>query len=232
MYCFAHRRFRFSDFLKRTLPKNPDGFLPKPALYISLLLASVALISFIPSAANTSAFMAVTRIAGLLPYSFLILPYVVPTSWGIIPTHPHESRSTYLTLFRTMTFLSAFLHARSTLLALFTDTPQSTHYRHSLLHPFKDQEEHRSFVDRSYIAMSRVFGAIGEHPAVGSVGWDVLLTGLSIGLWAAIRGLDVQQILDMNVPLTWDAGRGLKNIFVGNQGNSNDEAKASTIPKP
>jgi hypothetical protein len=27
------------------------------------------------------------------------------------------------------------------------------------------------------------------------VGWDVLLSGLSVGVWAATRGLDVQKML-------------------------------------
>lgn len=31
-------------------------------------------------------------------------------------------------------------------------------------------------------------------------GWDVLLSGLSLGIWAAIRGLDVNDMLKSIVP--------------------------------
>jgi hypothetical protein len=41
----------------------------------------------------------------------------------------------------------------------------------------------------------KVLGAIGDHPAVSAVGWDVILSGLSLGLWAAARSLDVQGVL-------------------------------------
>ena len=50
-------------------------------------------------------------------------------------------------------------------------------------------------VERSSTAVGKVLGAIGDHPAVSAVGWDVILSGLSVGLWAAVRGLDVQGIL-------------------------------------
>lgn len=48
--------------------------------------------------------------------------------------------------------------------------------------------------------MSRLLGAIGEHPAVSAVGWDVLLSGLSLGVWAAVRGLDGKEMLGSCVP--------------------------------
>lgn len=76
--------------------------------------------------------------------------------------------------------------------------PDSTYYRHSLLHPFK--EEHRSAFNRSSTAVSRVFGAISEHPAVSATGWDVVLSGLSLGIWAAVRGLDIKEMLESSVP--------------------------------
>jgi len=50
-------------------------------------------------------------------------------------------------------------------------------------------------LERSSTAVGKVLGAIGDHPAVSAVGWDVLLSGTSLGLWAADRGLDVQAIL-------------------------------------
>ncbi|KAH7418326.1 hypothetical protein BKA64DRAFT_564193, partial [Cadophora sp. MPI-SDFR-AT-0126] len=183
---------RYFHLLDKVIPRKQDGFLPKPAFYISLLLASFATIFLIPYAANTTAFVKVSWISGILPFSFLLLPYVIPAGWGTVPKHPHDSQLTYTTLFRIISTLSAALHLKASALALYYNTPESTYYRHSLLHPFK--EEHRTTLGRGSTAIGRVFGAIGEHPAVGSAAWDVLLTGFSLGIWAAVRGLDAKEM--------------------------------------
>lgn len=111
-----------------------------------------------------------------------------------------------------MSAISTFLHLKSTFLALFYNTPDSTYYRHSILHPFK--EEYRSTFDRSSTALSRVFGAIGEHPAVSAVGWDVLLSGLSLGIWAAIRGLDANELLLSSVPFMKPAEKAAEDTII------------------
>ncbi|PVH86926.1 hypothetical protein DL98DRAFT_582243 [Cadophora sp. DSE1049] len=184
---------RHSHLLEKIVPRKQDGFLPKPALYISLLLTSFATTFLIPYAANTTAFVNVSWISGMLPFCFLLLPYVIPAGWGTVSNHPHDSQLTYTTLFRIISTVSAALHLKSTALALIYNAPESTYYRHSLLHPFK--EAHRTPLGRGSTAIGRVLGAMGEHPAVGSVAWDVLLTGLSLGIWAAIRSLDAKEML-------------------------------------
>ncbi|KAH7360658.1 hypothetical protein BKA65DRAFT_190203 [Rhexocercosporidium sp. MPI-PUGE-AT-0058] len=189
---------RYSHFLERIIPRKKDGFIPKPALYSSLLFISFATVFIIPYAADTTAFVNVSCISGILPFSFLLLPYIIPTEWGTIISHPHDSHSTYMTLLRVISTFSAGLHLKSTFLALSHNTPESTYYRHNLLNPFK--EEHRSVLGRGSTAVGRVFGAMGEHPAVGSVAWDVILTGLSLGVWAAIRGLDASDMLSSSIP--------------------------------
>ncbi|CZR54521.1 uncharacterized protein PAC_04405 [Phialocephala subalpina] len=189
---------RYTQFLKSVVPTKPEGFIPNPKLYLLLLSSNFLAVLLLPAAANTTSFMATAFTSRLLPFSFLALPYVVPESWGTIHRLPHDSYVTYSKIFQTISALSAVLHLKSTFLALFYNTPDSTYYRHSLLHPFK--EEHRSTFDRSTIALGRVFGAMGEHPAVSAVGWDVLLSGLSLGIWAAIRGLEANDMLTSSIP--------------------------------
>lgn len=142
--------------------------------------------------------MTVTALSRALPFSFLVLPYIIPESWGKVYSHPHDSHKAYTRIFQYISVFSALLHVKSTFLALFYNTPDSTYYRHSLLHPFK--EEYRSTFDRSTTALGRVFGAIGEHPAVSAQGWDVLLSGLTLGIWATVRGLDANDMLISTVP--------------------------------
>lgn len=157
--------------------------------------------------------MTVSLLSRALPFSFLALPYVIPESWGIVHDHPHDAHSTYTTLFRTISTFSSLLHIKSSFLALFNNTPESTYYRHSLLHPFK--EEHRSALNRGSTALSRVFGAVLEHPAISAFGSDVLLSGLSLGIWAAIRGLDAADMLASSVPLLPQKANELEDVSIG-----------------
>lgn len=48
--------------------------------------------------------------------------------------------------------------------------------------------------------MGCILGAISEHPVVAAVGIDVLLSGLTLGTWAGIRGLDAREMLASTVP--------------------------------
>ncbi|TAQ85169.1 hypothetical protein B7494_g6508 [Chlorociboria aeruginascens] len=187
----------YSHIVERIVPVKPEGWMPKPALYIILLFLNFGTIFLIPFASNTPSFMTVTLLAKVLPLTPLLLPYLVPESWGTIHEHPHSAHNTYITLFRTISVISASLHLKSTVLALFYNTPESHYYRHSLLHPFK--EEHRSGFNRASVAIGTLFGSVREHPAVSGAGSDVILSGLSLGVWATIRGLDTKQILGLSM---------------------------------
>jgi len=182
----------------RVFLAKPEGFVPKPALYTILLLSNFGATFLIPYASNTPSFMTVSLLSRALPFLFLALPYLIPESWGTVNSHPHDTHTTYTTLFRTISTISTLLHFKSSFSAIFHNTPESTYYRHSLLHPFK--EEYRSALNRGSTALSRVFGAISEHPAISAFGGDVLLSGLSLGIWAAIRGLDPADMLGSSVP--------------------------------
>jgi hypothetical protein len=159
-------------------------------LVLALIYSSVFLIPF---ASNTPSFVTVTAFSRFLPFIPLSLPYILPESLGTVYNHPHATYSTYITVFRTIAATSALLHLKSTVLAIFYNSPESHYYRHSLLHPFK--EEHRSTLNRGYTAVSRLLAAVNEHPAVSAVGWDVMLSGLSLGIWAAVRGLEPKKML-------------------------------------
>jgi hypothetical protein len=152
----------------RVFPAKPEGFIPKPALYLFLLVSNFVATFLIPYASNTPSFMIVSSISRALPFSFLALPYIIPETWGNVHRHPHDTHATYTTLFRSISTISSLLHVKSSFFALFHNTPESTYYRHSLLHPF--EEEHRSALNRGSTALSRIFGAVLEHPAISAFG--------------------------------------------------------------
>jgi hypothetical protein len=137
--------------------------------------------------------MTVMLVPRVLSFAPLLLPYIVPESWGTVHTHPHNAHSAYTTIFKTISIISTLMHGKSTLLALLFNTPDSHYHRHSLLHPFK--KDHRSLIERTATGVGRILGAIDDHPAVNAVGWDVIISGLSVGLWATNRGLDVRALL-------------------------------------
>ena len=41
---------------------------------------------------------------------------------------------------------------------------------------------------RAQTSLGQLLGALREHPSVARIGWDVLLTGLSIVIWAGLKG--------------------------------------------
>ena len=69
----------------------------------------------------------------------------------------------------------------------------SHYHRHAILHPFRDT--HRSGSSRAFEALETLYGAIGEHPAVSAVGVDAILSGLSLGIWAVVKGLDGWEVM-------------------------------------
>jgi hypothetical protein len=183
----------YASFMDRILPSKPDGWCPHPILYLIPIIVSFTTVFLSPFAANTPSFQTVALAYRILSFTPLLLPYIVPERWATMHIHPHNAHSAYTALFRTISVVSFLLHGRSTVLALFFNTPDSHYHRHSILHPFK--QERRTILDRSSTAVGKVLGAIGDHPAVSAVGWDVLLSGMSLGLWAANRGLNVHAIL-------------------------------------
>lgn len=201
---------RFSQIKEKFIPTKPEGFIPHTGLYISLLLANFTSIFLIPFASNTPSFPTISIISRTLPFSFLALPYIVPQSWGKVHTTPHSPQSTYSTIFRTISTISFLLHAKATTLGLLYNTPEEYTYRHSILHPFTS--DHHSTLDRGSTAITRLLGAIGEHPAVSAAGWDVLLSGLSLGIWAAVRGLDAKDMLGSNIPFFGAAEKEVEQI--------------------
>ncbi|KAG4028268.1 hypothetical protein MFRU_023g01030 [Monilinia fructicola] len=185
-------------WFEKVVPERASNWLPNPGFYIALLLTGYGALFLTPFAANTSSFGTVALVSVSLPFAPLLLPYIVPEHWGTTHDHPHEAHPSYTKIFRVISIISSILHIRTTGLALLYSTPENHYYRHSLLRPL--EKVHRSNKNRAFTAIERVLGAVGDHPAVGAVGYDVILSGLSLGAWAAVRGLDGNEILRIVIP--------------------------------
>jgi hypothetical protein len=179
------------------------------------VLWSIAANLLIPFAANTRSFTFILVISKLLSFFPLIIPSVLPVGFGTTHSHPHNVHRTYTTLFKTISVFSFLLHSKESVQALVYNAPGDSYHRHSLLHPFKT--EHRSVLNRGSTAVGRVLGAVGDHPAVNAVGWDVLLSGLSTGLWSAVRGFDVHDLFACSVPFYGRAEKTLDGSVNGTE---------------
>ncbi|KAI1768730.1 hypothetical protein GGR53DRAFT_349844 [Hypoxylon sp. FL1150] len=179
-------------------PKPKDWHLNPLALLVALAL-NYGLIFLLPYAADTSSFAYVALLARAATFLPLILPTVAPMSWGNIHPHPHYAHCSYTTVFKTISAASFALQTKATVMGLIYNAPNSHYHRHSNFFPW-DVEE-RSTWERSTTALGKVLGSISDHPVVQAVGWDVLLCTLSLGIWAAVRAMDVRDIIKSATPV-------------------------------
>ncbi|KAK7697382.1 hypothetical protein SLS64_013573 [Diaporthe eres] len=164
--------------------------------YVALLYAGIF---YLPYAADTPSFNRVVAGARGLTFAPLILQSLAPVSWGLVHPHPEKANSAFTDLFRLMSFLSLVLHGTATFNGLRYNLPDSHYHRHSKFLPW-DVEE-RSKWERARTASGKLLGSMADHPVVAAVGYDVLLSGLSIGVWAAVRSLRASHVLTSAVPL-------------------------------
>ncbi|KAK8088620.1 hypothetical protein PG997_003581 [Apiospora hydei] len=179
-------------------PPKPNNWCPHPVVLLTVVAVNLAAIGLLPHAAETPSFVKVAMIARLATFLPLLLPKVVPDSWGTVHPHPHNAYSSFTTLFRFLSAASFFLHAKATFYGLSYNIPNSHYHRHSRFIPW-DVEE-RSAWERGSSSVGKVLGSISDHPVVAAVGWDALICAVSLGVWAAVRATDVQAIIKSAVP--------------------------------
>jgi hypothetical protein len=117
-------------------------------------------------------------------WSFLLIPHLVlfrplyldrlaPLTYGSVK-HPHR---TYLAVYRFLSYASFLLYLKQTFVAIRGNDPGAFQHRHSqyLASLHLPHEHQRGPIQRATSSISRVLGSLGDHPAVASVGWDVLM---------------------------------------------------------
>lgn len=180
------------------LSPKPTNWCPHPILFLGAILSNFASLFVLPYAAETPSFVTfilATRLSTFLP---VIIPKVVPKSWGTIHPHPHDAYSSYTTIFRVISVASFALHAKATFFGLQYNVPNSHYHRHSRFLPW--DIEKRSTWEQSTTAIGKVLGSTSDHPVVSAVGFDVLLCALSLGIWTAIRATDVERVFASTIP--------------------------------
>lgn len=187
------------SFLDRFFSPKPNNWIPNPSVVYSFLALSSAVALWLPWTAGSSWFPIAATLAKLLSFAPLILNTIAPQSWGTTHLGPHSSYRVITNTFQAISAASALLHAKTTVSSLFYNFPGPRKHRHSIKIPFDTQR--RSKWERSATSIEKVLGSINDHPAVNAAGKDVLLCALSLGLWAAVRAVDVGNMLRSAMPL-------------------------------
>lgn len=162
-------------------------------------MASYGTIFLLPYAAETPTFNRVVGLCRGLTFAPLVLHTIAPTSWGTVRRNHRKENLALTDLFRFMAVMTVVLHGVATFTGLRYNVPHAHYHRHSRL-LFWDIEE-RSRWERTTTAVGKLLGATRDHPVVAAVGYDVLISALSVGLWAAVRSLGAGDILASVVPL-------------------------------
>ncbi|KAK3340725.1 hypothetical protein B0H65DRAFT_473292 [Neurospora tetraspora] len=189
---------RLSKLLARAFPPKPTNWFPKPAFFHILLVLNYLVMLWVPRTAGTVNFPTAVAISKALSLAPLVLPAIIPKSWGTIHTEPHDTYSSLTKLFNVMSVASLLLHCKTSIAGLWYNLPGSYKHRHSVRIPF--DIEKRSAWERSTTAMEKILGSMTDHPAVAAAGKDVLLCAFSLGIWAAVRALDVDHMLKSVAP--------------------------------
>ncbi|GAB1320440.1 hypothetical protein MFIFM68171_10650 [Madurella fahalii] len=187
------------QFLDLLIPRKPNNWFPKLSLLLTPLVLNYVAIAWLPFTAGTAWFPTAVAVNKVLTLAPLILPAVAPNSWGTVHSDPHNAYRGITKLFNVISVASVLLHLKTTTSGLFYNLPGSYKHRHSIKIPF--DTEKRSQWERSATAVERVLGSMADHPVVAAAGKDVLLCALSLGLWAAIRAVDVSKMLQSALPI-------------------------------
>ncbi|KAI3336438.1 hypothetical protein HD806DRAFT_5827 [Xylariaceae sp. AK1471] len=186
-------------WLRDTLmPPKPNGWVPDTRLFYAAIALNFGSTFILPYAAGTSSFTKVALLVRASTFLPLLLPKIVPVEWGSVQRHPHSSYESTTKLFSFLSAGAFALHAKTSLVALLSNVPDSHYHRHSALLPWNTEE--RSRWERSTTALGKVLGSTSDHPVVAAVGWDALLCALSLGLWAAVRAINARDMIKSSIP--------------------------------
>ncbi|KAG7125830.1 hypothetical protein HYQ45_012472 [Verticillium longisporum] len=182
----------------RLFPPKPAGWTPSVALLMAALTQSFGVLFCVPAVTGSPGFPALAVAGKALTFAPLLIPAIAPASWGTVHAHPRGSYGDLTELFRFVSMATFGLQAKATVLGLIYNAPDAHYHRHSKFLPF--DKETRSTLEQTTMAFSKILGSTADHPVVAAAAWDVLLSGVGLAVWAAVRPLDINDILACATP--------------------------------
>jgi len=166
-------------------------YQPPSTVYIVILLTCYIGVLILPFSTSTRSFMPVL----LVPHAVLFLPvYLDRIAPKILSSTP--GRNSPRPVYQFMAYSSMALFVKQAIMVLVDTEPGAHTHKHSTVLEFQRWHNagYHNPLDRSTTAPGRVLKSLGDHPAAASVGWDVILCGFSLIVWASIRRLEITKI--------------------------------------
>jgi len=118
----------------------------------------------------------------------------MPASWGKTHSSIHTAHASSKPIFATNSRLALTLHLIMSTFSLFLSIPPSRQSSYDYIWS-KYTRTPLTTSNRLRIALTKLLGSISDNPLVRKVGWDVVLSGLTLCVWTALRGLDSTDVL-------------------------------------
>jgi hypothetical protein len=163
--------------------------LSLPALLSFLFLA------FLPTLRESSIYASVTSI-GYFIIPLLLTSLVQPNATHKVEKHTsvHQARRAYEDIFRVLAFASFGLHMMRSYHAIIDEAPPHRYLSHNFVWN-THRDEGNTRYQQAWTVLVRVIGALSDNPVISQVGWDVLISVLSLCVWAVAHGVDVTAML-------------------------------------
>ncbi|ORY16469.1 hypothetical protein BCR34DRAFT_476454 [Clohesyomyces aquaticus] len=179
-------------------PSTRDAlFTPKVAVYAVPIISSFVLLYALPDLIAGGSDITLLRIGYFaVPLFLAFAPQIIPTSWG----HEHPTQAAAHRSFRWPFYilgLSSMLVNWSLITKTFHDnTPSDSSSVYEILMKALGKEDNSNRFMTALGVTAQKLKFVSRHPAISVTASDVLFTTVSLCVWAFVRNLDVEDILD------------------------------------
>ena len=177
---------------RKVCVSNDSSWTPYGLFYYISLFINFTAIALIPYASNTSMFLPMLAI----PHVLLFLPLYIPTAarrrWSV--TSADAASREFLRVYKLVFCIAICLHIKATVVVVLDTTPD----RHSVQNDITFHGNINSpGQKKARGTVQNLLGSLNDHPAVSSVGWDVIMCYLGIILWVIIQRADISRNLGL-----------------------------------
>lgn len=166
------------------------------------VLLSYGSILALPHLAGSSLFDRALGLSRALTFAPLLIHGFARPGMGGWLSRGKKVDPAYSILFRFLSLMALLCYVYSTVTGLKYNMPDAHFHRHSRIAPWSGAE--RSRWERTTTALGKLLGAAGDHPVVAAAAFDVMLSSLSMSLWAALRPLTPANILRVAIHVDKD----------------------------
>ncbi|KAF2430981.1 hypothetical protein EJ08DRAFT_678789 [Tothia fuscella] len=169
---------------------------PHPVVLSLPALISFVGLAFLSTLQKTSIWTTISAL-GYFVVPHLLTCLAQPNSLHKDKRHDsvHKARKSYEDIFRVLTFASFGLHMVKSFQAIVDEAPPHRYLSHNYVWNMHRTEGTATRYQQAQTVFSRVIGALNDNPVISQVGWDVVLSVLSLCIWAVWHGVDVHAML-------------------------------------